>query len=156
MQNVAVLSHLRPQSAYILGHYGHARSQGERQPAAAKPGLYISIPRILLEVRLELWLKYGTLYVKKTELEVLTVVDSSAESEFFFGGGGRCNTGGVFPLLFLCVGDINRSPCRRKSGATAAAAVQQRSDVWRALSTLLGSSTCCGHIHMCAGYVLQQ
>ena len=52
MQNVAVLSHLRPQSAYILGHYGHARSQGERQPAAAKPGLYISIPRILLEVRL--------------------------------------------------------------------------------------------------------
>ena len=28
--------------AYILGNYGHARSQGGRQPAAAKPPLYIS------------------------------------------------------------------------------------------------------------------
>ena len=50
---------------------------------------------------------------------------------------------------FLC-------PSRRVSGATAAAAaVQQRSDVWIALSTLLNSS-CCSHIRMCVGYVLPQ
>ena len=39
---LAVLSHLRPRFAYILGNYGHARSQGGRQPAAAKPPLYVS------------------------------------------------------------------------------------------------------------------
>ena len=44
MQYLAVLSHLRPRLAYILGHYGHARSQGGRQPAAAKPGLLYYIP----------------------------------------------------------------------------------------------------------------
>ena len=33
-------SHLRPRFAYILGNYGHARSQGGRQPAAGKPALY--------------------------------------------------------------------------------------------------------------------
>ena len=32
-----VLWHSRPRLAYILGHYGHARSQGGRQPTAAKP-----------------------------------------------------------------------------------------------------------------------
>ena len=37
---LAVLSHLRPRFAYITGKYGHARSQDERQPAAAKPLLY--------------------------------------------------------------------------------------------------------------------
>ena len=39
MYPLAVLSHLRPRFAYILGNYGHARSQGGRQPAAAKPPL---------------------------------------------------------------------------------------------------------------------
>ena len=34
------LSHLRPRFAYILGNYEHSRSQGGRQPVAAKPGLY--------------------------------------------------------------------------------------------------------------------
>ena len=37
---LAVLSHLRPQSAYIMGNYGRAGSQGGRQPAAAKPPSY--------------------------------------------------------------------------------------------------------------------
>ena len=37
----AAVSHLRPRFAYILGNYGHARSQGGRQPVAAKPPLYI-------------------------------------------------------------------------------------------------------------------
>ena len=36
----AVMSHLRPRYAYILGNFGHARSQGGRQTAAAKPPLY--------------------------------------------------------------------------------------------------------------------
>ena len=36
----STVSHLRPRFAYILGNYGHARSQGGRQPAAAKPPLY--------------------------------------------------------------------------------------------------------------------
>ena len=40
MYPLAVLSHLRPRFAYILGHYGVARSQGGHQPAAAKPPLY--------------------------------------------------------------------------------------------------------------------
>ena len=40
MHPLAVPSHLRPQFSSNLGHYGHARSQGERQPAAAKPPLY--------------------------------------------------------------------------------------------------------------------
>ena len=47
-----------------------------------------------LEVRLELWRNYRTSYVKKTEVEVLPVVDLSAESFFyvvFFGE--QCNTG---------------------------------------------------------------
>ena len=34
------LSHFRPRFANILGIYGHARSQGGRQPAAANPPLY--------------------------------------------------------------------------------------------------------------------
>ena len=33
----AVLLILPPRFAYVLGKYGHARSHGERQPAAAKP-----------------------------------------------------------------------------------------------------------------------
>ena len=37
----SAVSHLRPQFAYILGNYGHTRSQGGRQPAAAKPALYL-------------------------------------------------------------------------------------------------------------------
>ena len=37
-----------------------------------------------LEVRLELWRNYGTSYVKKKEVEVLPVVDLSAESLFCF------------------------------------------------------------------------
>ena len=36
----STVSHLRPRFAYILGNCGHARSQGGRQPAAAKPPLY--------------------------------------------------------------------------------------------------------------------
>ena len=34
---------------YILGNYGHARSQGGRQPATAKPPLYFGIIRIRKE-----------------------------------------------------------------------------------------------------------
>ena len=34
---LAVLAPLRPRFACILGNYGHARGQGGRQPAAAKP-----------------------------------------------------------------------------------------------------------------------
>ena len=37
----STVSHLRPRFAYILGHYRRAWSQGGRQPAAAKPPLYI-------------------------------------------------------------------------------------------------------------------
>ena len=37
MYPLAVLSHLRPRFAYIRGPYGHTRSQGGRQHAAAKP-----------------------------------------------------------------------------------------------------------------------
>ena len=37
-----------------------------------------------IETRLELWLNYRTSYVKKTEVEVLPVVDLSAESAFSF------------------------------------------------------------------------
>ena len=40
MYPLAVLSHVRPRCAYILGHYGHAQSQGRHHPAAAKPPLY--------------------------------------------------------------------------------------------------------------------
>ena len=36
---LVVPSHLRPRFAYILDHIGHARSQGGRQPASAKPPL---------------------------------------------------------------------------------------------------------------------
>ena len=39
----STVSHLPPRFAYILGNYGHdrhARSQGGRQPASAKPPLY--------------------------------------------------------------------------------------------------------------------
>ena len=43
----AVLSHLRPRFAYVLGHYGHAWGQGGRQPAAAKP------PRVFLTTSLK-------------------------------------------------------------------------------------------------------
>ena len=39
--SLAVLSHLRPRFVYILGNCGHARSQGGRHPAAAKPPLYV-------------------------------------------------------------------------------------------------------------------
>ena len=46
-----------------------------------------------IETRLELWLNYRTSYVKKTEVEVLPVVDLSAESAFSFFFCGRCNTG---------------------------------------------------------------
>ena len=38
---LAVLSHLRPRFTYIIGNYGHARSQGGRHSAAAKTALYI-------------------------------------------------------------------------------------------------------------------
>ena len=48
MLYLAVLSHLRPRFAYILGHYRHARSQGGRQPAAAKPPFYTIQYRIML------------------------------------------------------------------------------------------------------------
>ena len=34
------LSHLPPRFAYVLGDDGNARSQGERQPTAAKPPLH--------------------------------------------------------------------------------------------------------------------
>ena len=40
MHPLAVLLHLRPRFACILGNYRHARSQGGRQPAAARPPLY--------------------------------------------------------------------------------------------------------------------
>ena len=36
---VRTVPHLRSRLAYMLGNYGHARSQGGRQPAAAKPRL---------------------------------------------------------------------------------------------------------------------
>ena len=36
---LAVLSHLRPRFAYMLGNYGHARSQGGRHPAPANTPL---------------------------------------------------------------------------------------------------------------------
>ena len=39
----STLSHLRPPLAYILGNYGHARSQGGCQPTAAKPPLHDTI-----------------------------------------------------------------------------------------------------------------
>ena len=35
----STVSHLRSRLSYILGNYGHARSQAGRQPAAAKPPL---------------------------------------------------------------------------------------------------------------------
>ena len=35
----STVSHLRPRCSYILGKYGHARSQGRPQRAAAKPPL---------------------------------------------------------------------------------------------------------------------
>ena len=35
----STVSHLPSRFAYILGNYGHVRSQGGRQPAAAKPPL---------------------------------------------------------------------------------------------------------------------
>ena len=44
MYPLAVLSHLWPRFAYILGYLrysGHARSPGGRQPAAAKPPSYM-------------------------------------------------------------------------------------------------------------------
>ena len=40
MYPLAVLSHFRPRFANILGHYGHARSHGRRQPDAAKAPWY--------------------------------------------------------------------------------------------------------------------
>ena len=39
MYPLAVLSHLRPGFAYILGNCGHARSQGGRQPRHGKDPL---------------------------------------------------------------------------------------------------------------------
>ena len=39
----STVSHFRPRFAYILGNCGHVRSQGGRQPAAAKPPLVLSI-----------------------------------------------------------------------------------------------------------------
>ena len=42
------VSHLRSRFAYILGNCGHARSQGGRQPAVAKPPLYTVHIRIYL------------------------------------------------------------------------------------------------------------
>ena len=36
----STVSHLRPRLAYILGNFGHARSQDGRQSAAVKPPLY--------------------------------------------------------------------------------------------------------------------
>ena len=39
----STVSHLRPRFAFILRNYGHARSQGENQPAAAKPALYNNV-----------------------------------------------------------------------------------------------------------------
>ena len=48
---VLLLSHVRPRFAYILGNYGHARSQGGRHPATAKASL------ALLRVILESWQK---------------------------------------------------------------------------------------------------
>ena len=40
------LSHLRPRFAYkyILEHYGHARSQGGRQPPRRSPAQYLAYP----------------------------------------------------------------------------------------------------------------
>ena len=37
---VSTVSHVRSRFAYILGNCGHARSQGGRQAAAAKPPLF--------------------------------------------------------------------------------------------------------------------
>ena len=45
--STTVVSHLRSRFAYILGDCGHARSQGGRQPAAAKPRWYIIYTRFL-------------------------------------------------------------------------------------------------------------
>ena len=39
LRGSTAVSHLRPRLAYTLGNYGHAQSQGGRQPAAAKPPL---------------------------------------------------------------------------------------------------------------------
>ena len=39
----STVSYLRPRFVYILGNHGHARSQGGRQLAAAKPPLYILV-----------------------------------------------------------------------------------------------------------------
>ena len=36
----STVSHLRSRFAYILGNYGHVRSQGGRQPATANPSLH--------------------------------------------------------------------------------------------------------------------
>ena len=52
---------------------------------------------------LELWRNYGTSYIKETGVEVLPVVDLSAESAFGGGGCGRCNAGGT-TSLFLSTG----------------------------------------------------
>ena len=49
----------------------------------------------LLEVMPDIWRKYGTSYVKKTEVEVLPVVDLSGKSVFQTVFCGRCNTGGM-------------------------------------------------------------
>ena len=46
----------------------------------------------LLEVMTELWRNYGTSYVKKTEVEVLPVVDLSGKSVFQISFCGRCST----------------------------------------------------------------
>ena len=48
------VSHLRSRFAYILGNCGHARSQGGRQPAAAKPPSYSTHEYVCRETRLSL------------------------------------------------------------------------------------------------------
>ena len=46
-----------------------------------------------LEVTPELWRKHGTLYIKKTQVEVFPFVDLSGKSAFQIFFCGRCNTG---------------------------------------------------------------
>ena len=79
------------------------------------------------------------------------------DSDFFFQAGVshgeklkiEAAQYGVLPLPFVFGGGISRSPSRRVSGATAAAQQCSSGLMCREpfLSTLLGSSTCCSHIH---------
>ena len=59
----STVSHLRPRFAYILGNYRHARSQGGRQPAAAKLPMWFYFRRNIY--RSNVVLSYDTWYMYK-------------------------------------------------------------------------------------------